>query len=83
MAHNDINLQMDFDFIDPVPLIQTNKCNFVAVEAYSHVIGSCGSDRVAVTLTNQVLFAYAYAYAGPPGFRENQIKPERHTLVKT
>lgn len=25
MSHNDINFQMDFDFIDPVPLTQTKR----------------------------------------------------------
>lgn len=57
-----------------------NLALFVAVEAYSHEVSSCGFWPGGGHIDEPVF--YAYAYPEPPGFRECPSKPEEAYLVK-
>lgn len=51
-----------------------NMARFVAVEAYSHEVSSCGFWPGGGPVDEPVF--YAYAYPEPPGFKDSPIQPQ-------
>ena len=51
-----------------------NMARFVAVEAYTHEVSSCGFWPGGIGITEEPVF-YSYAYPEPNGFRDFHIQP--------